>query len=762
MPDTLVVRHQPWPTPPTVPAMAAAPDADPRVTLSSRALHRAGAGWVPVSGELHYARVPRSRWRERLLLMRSGGIDLVSTYLVWIHHQPDPGPPRFDGDLDVAAFVRLCHELDLGVVLRIGPWCHGEVRNGGLPDWVQAAPVAHRTDDPAYLDLVRPWFDALGHQLADLCGPAGPVLAIQVENELDHQPDHLLTLKRMARSAGLRAPLWTATAWGGAELPADELFGLYSGYGDGFWVDARAPWDHTFRAHFFPSHDWDDPGVGADVRGTSAAEVVARPRDESFPPATCELGGGMATTYHRRPVPTGADIAAVAHTTIAGGSAWQGYYMYAGGTNPRDGLQESHATGYPNDLPRFDYDFHAAIGSAGQLGPSHAALRRQHAFLRAFGPLLAEMPSTLPERLPTGVEDTSTLRWALRSDGRTGFVLLCWHQPHVPLPDLHGVRLGLDLPGGRTTLGPVDVPSGTLARWPVGLHLGAVEVRSATASALTLLDPSTLVLVAEPGIDPDVRLDAGATVHGGRAVEPGLHRLPARTGGDLRVALADARATVVVVPAADADRTWVLDLPDRRVLARTDDPLWTEGAAVLARASRPPEIEVHGPDGWRPAPVRPEGAPRPPRPVGRTLVRPAADVPAGYGSARGRASAPAPAVVAELAAHWRLHDVGTPSTSDGPDRRTLTITWAGDVAELLVDGVVVADRFWDGTPWLIDLDVLPGAHGGRVALRILPLHPEAEVWLAADALDRRRAEPGSLCALDSVTLDRSTRWRVQV
>ena len=76
--------------------------------------------------------------------------------------------------------------------------------------------------------------------------------------------------------------------------------------------------------------------------------------------------------------------------------------MYAGGLNPRPDLQESQATGYPNDLPVFDYDFHAPIGAAGDLAPSHAELRRQHAFLAAFGESLADMPSTLPDVLPHG------------------------------------------------------------------------------------------------------------------------------------------------------------------------------------------------------------------------------------------------------------------------------------------------------------------------------------------------------------------------
>ena len=108
----------------------------------------------------------------------------------------------------------------------------------------------------------------------------------------------------------------------------------------------------------------------------------------------------MATAYHRRPLLDALDIAAVAHAKIGRGSGWQGYYMYAGGPNPGPDLQESHATGYPNDLPEFDYDFHAPIGAAGVLAPSHAELRRQHAFLAAFGERLAAMASTLPDVMP--------------------------------------------------------------------------------------------------------------------------------------------------------------------------------------------------------------------------------------------------------------------------------------------------------------------------------------------------------------------------
>lgn len=816
LPPHLRVRPRGWSRPLTRPAMADGPDARPGLDLTSRSLLRDGRPWVPVSGEVHYSRVPRARWRERLALLRSGGVDVVSTYVFWIHHEPERGQVRFDDGLDVAAFVRLAHELGLHVVLRIGPWAHGEARNGGFPDWVQALPVRHRTDDPAYLDLVRTWFAHLGAQVADVCGPDGPVIAVQVDNELYDQPEHLATLKRLARDAGIVAPLWTATAWGGAQLPAGEVLPLFGGYGDGFWVDADAAWHPSFRAHYLVSHTWDDPGIGADVRGEEPAAATTE-RDEQFPPATCELGGGMATAYHRRHAPGPLDVAAVAQTKLAAGSAWQGYYMYAGGLNPVAGVQESQATGYPNDLPTFDYDFHAPVGAAGVLAPSHAALRVQHAFLAAFGPHLATRPSTLPDALPAGVEDATTLRWAARLDeqGR-GFVLLAWHQPHVPLPTLRGVRLQVDRADDAPLLLPstgVDVPPGALARWPVGLDLGTpdplatsdplgaadsrstadapddrdpVRLQWATASALTTLPDGTLVLLAHEGVPAEVVLDPDVPAHGTgwTTVAPGVHRVDPRTGGLLHVTAGAAGAPdttgadgasgpatsvedgsvgprVLVVGSRDADRVWVVDGPTspdgtvRRELLLADAPLWTDGDDLVVRAVDHPHVHRWTGDAWAALDLAPDAAPAS-WTVRTTLVRPAGDVPAGYGERERRAAAPDDATVAALAAEHRLADVGEPVPGT---TRLLRVDWAGDVAQLLVDGRVVADRFGDGTPWHVDLDVLDGAQGDRVSLRVLPLHPDAQVWLPAAAADRRRSVHGPLGALDVVTVARTTTWR---
>ncbi|MGX9899790.1 hypothetical protein ACW0JT_07480 [Arthrobacter sp. SA17] len=250
----------------------------------------------------------------------------------------------------------------------------------------------------------------------------------------------------------------------------------------------------------------------------------------------------MATAYQRRPWPQPLDVAAVAHNKIGNGSAWQGYYMFAGGTNPADNLQESHATGYPNDLPRFDYDFHAPIGASGRLTGSFAELRKQHAFLAAFGDRLAQMPSSLPDTLPDGIEDTSTLRWALRSDGSSGFVFITWHQPHIPLSPHAGTRFEVALETGPVTFPAeaVTIPPGTVAHWPLNLQVGGVSVEWATASPLTILGPDTsptLVLAAEAGIPVELRFPEGTSLS--RPVEG--------TGSNTFVVASDVLASGAVV-----------------------------------------------------------------------------------------------------------------------------------------------------------------------------------------------------------------------
>ncbi|MEV1243535.1 beta-galactosidase [Nonomuraea sp. NPDC049750] len=111
------------------------PDA---IEVNSRHLTRGGRPWFPVMGEFHYGRYPAGEWREELLKVRAGGVTAVSTYVFWNLHEERRGVFDWTGDRDLRRFVMTCAELGLDVVVRIGPWGHGESRYGGFPDWVLA------------------------------------------------------------------------------------------------------------------------------------------------------------------------------------------------------------------------------------------------------------------------------------------------------------------------------------------------------------------------------------------------------------------------------------------------------------------------------------------------------------------------------------------------------------------------------------------------------------------------------------------------
>ncbi|KAG8258197.1 hypothetical protein J6590_033669 [Homalodisca vitripennis] len=79
-----------------------------------------------VSGSLHYFRVPRVYWRERLRQYRAAGLNAVCTYIEWSRHESSPGTYSFSGENDFEYFVQLAQEEDLLVILRPGPYICSE------------------------------------------------------------------------------------------------------------------------------------------------------------------------------------------------------------------------------------------------------------------------------------------------------------------------------------------------------------------------------------------------------------------------------------------------------------------------------------------------------------------------------------------------------------------------------------------------------------------------------------------------------------
>lgn len=765
------------------------PDA---VAVTSRYLERAGRPWFPVTGEVHYSRIPRERWSDVLGHARAGGLDSVATYVFWQAHEPTPGGFRWDGNLDLRAFARLAGRHGLDVIVRMGPWAHGEARYGGFPDWLVDGGVATRTNDPAYLARVRAFFAQTVAQLDGLThAEGGPVIGAQMDNELYDRPEHLAVLRTIAEERGLRVPVWTATGWGGAQVPA-TLLPVYSAYADGFWEDTDTEWPRFAPVHFRYSTVRDDLSVGADLREAldgpvGGASGVASPDadDDALPYATCELGGGMHVAYHRRPLVTPEDVAALALAKIGSGSVWQGYYLYAGGTQrvgPHGSEQESHATGYPNDVPTRTYDFGAPVGEHGQVRRHHHLLRRQHLWIQADGAALAAMTTTVGG----GSDDPSELRWSVRSDGHRGYAFLTTYQPaRRPLEAQPGTQVHVELDGTTVTVPtrPVDLPAGVSVAWPLRYPLAeGLVLRSATAQLLTRLPDGTgaadggtdgsgaadggeqlgevVVLVATDGVPVELVLDGDVRATGPMTArrEDGttVLDLTGDPGPETVVRLhgpsGPPGVRVLVLDEATANRLYRLDVGGRERLVLSDVPVHAlDGdlvvqsevpAATVSVLPAPASLTASLADGVTVTPARGEGAlwttwslEMP----GAGHRRVAADLrphaPAPPPPARGgpmdRLSAPT-----DFTGAARVHvDVPADALAD-VDRTLLRVSWTGDVGRALVGGEVVSDHFWHGRDW--DVDLTPWREEivrDGLTLELLPWRSETGVWVDPSVRD---------------------------
>ncbi len=180
-----------------------------------------------ISGEMHYARIPREYWRDRLKKARAMGLNSITTYVFWNLHEPKPGVYDFHGQNNVAEFIREAQEEGLYVILRPGPYVCAEWDLGGLPAWLLAVPdIVLRSKDEKFMVPAERWLMRLGKELAPLQSTrGGPIIAVQVENEygsFDNDNEYLGRIKTAIVDAGLGEVL-LYTADGPRQLPDGTL-----------------------------------------------------------------------------------------------------------------------------------------------------------------------------------------------------------------------------------------------------------------------------------------------------------------------------------------------------------------------------------------------------------------------------------------------------------------------------------------------------------------------------------------------------------
>jgi len=717
-----------------------------------------GKPWLPVMGEFHYSRYPEKYWEEELLKMKAGGVQIVATYLFWIHHEEIEGQFDWSDQRNLRTFVELCNKHGLYVFLRIGPFAHGEVRNGGLPDWVLAKGVTRRSD-PQYLLSVQRYFAQIGTQVKGLLWKdGGPIIGVQLENEYFlHGPDagaaHISELKKIARASGIEAPIYTVTGWGDTDFPAGEVIPVYGGYPDDFWESTLTELPPS--AFYLFETLRDNGGVGGP---TSAQPSVQK---QEYPYFMAEGGGGMQVAYHRRPVITGDDVAAITLTRVGSGANLYGYYMYQGGANPdgkRTSLQESAETDHVYDLPKVSYDFQAPLGQFGEMRPGLRATKILHMFFHEFGTDLVTMSTVLPNEIPSGPEDRSTLRVAARARGQHAFVFLNNYQLHYGLPDHPGVQIKLALPSETIAFprAPIGVPSGVYAIWPVNLDLDGVLLKYATAQPLTAVrdgNTETYFFFAQTGIPPEFAFDE-STMQSVEAASAAVSHEHGRTyvnkialgsGVAMRIKSKTGKTVQIVVLTRDqALNLWTHSgvHGDQVFLSPAD--VYFDHSAIHLRST---DVKNLGFSVFPELKNTPTGS-APLRSNGRDGVFASylANVQQKRVSVRWekiRAAAPSAPVrrgqynaIAptdsdfDKAAAWRIQLPA--DATDGLSDVFLEIDYVGDVGRLYAGPRLLDDDFYKGTPWEIGMKRFAAESVGKdLELKIMPLRKDAPIYIPA-------------------------------
>ena len=703
-----------------------------RLSFNNYFMERDGRPFLPVSGEFHYSRMDPLRWEDELIKLRMGGVNVVATYLFWNHVEETEGAFDFSGRRDVGRFVRLCAKHGLYVILRVGPFDHGEARNGGLPDWLYGKPFEVRTTHPGFMACVHRLYSRIGAQVKGLFyRDGGPIIAVQLDNEYMHAgavweqttgisdewiftgdegEDYILALRRLALACGLTPVFFTGTAWGGAAY-SPRVLPLWGGY-------AYRPW--LFYAHR-GEHPATEEYLYEDYHRNGAAWVDDF--DPAYPPrerpyACCEMGAGMMCSYYYRFVFPGRSVDALANIKLGSGCNFIGYYMFHGGTNPvgRGGIYLNEA-----QVPKISYDYQAALGEFGQLRQSYSRLKAIHYFLQCFGERLAPMETVLPQRAsPPDPEDLETLRFAVRTDGEAGFLFVNNFQDHRAMPPKAHERVTVETKGAVYDF-DISIAADENAILPFCFDMDGVTLLQANAQPVlrtVIRGRPTWVFMVPDGMDGAFRFEPQARVTGG--------------GEWFTVGKGDAQMDVIVLDREMADQLFLLRdgslvLTEAALLEDGQGGLRLETTSAdntvlccppdrLAGAKAARRLEDRGPWGaWR------VGCPERTIPV---AVKPAAPC------------------------RWTVRIPG--DALDGLKDVRLQIDYRGDIGMLFLNGAMISDNFCNGATWEVGLLEQRDRLDGEMVLKIAPLREGAKVHVESAMAARNESVTATVAELAGV------------
>lgn len=482
-----------------------------QILINSRYITINGQPVIPVMGELQFSRTPKEEWEDRILKMKACGVNIVSTYLMWIHHEEIEGQFDWNGNKDFRSFLKLCHKHGMLVYPRIGPWVHGEVRNGGTPDWIMRKKyLVDRSNDPVYQQYVDRYYKQIGVQMEGLLyKDGGPVMGIQLENEYTQGKEgesHIMWLKNTALKYGMDVPMYSVTGWGDGSVPPNEVIPLWGGYPD-------EPWDFNIEKITGCGNFEFSTFRNDDKIGNNLPQRKNKYMDYSTDPYfTCEMGVGVENTAHRRLIINAIDGLGMITAKVGSGSNLLGYYIFCGGTNPIGTLttmeEDKEETGYWSENTKLSYDFQAAVKESGELSPSYYEIKKFNYFLNEFGKELAPME-------PVFAPKTGNMQYAVRTKDNSAFLFGINYCRNSVRPLRKEVQFNIKL-ANETLLFPskaINIADSSIFIWPLNLDMDGTLLKYATVQPVCRLhqqDQNIWIFAEDAVALPELCFDASA------------------------------------------------------------------------------------------------------------------------------------------------------------------------------------------------------------------------------------------------------------